>query len=147
MGPNLNTQIVRIDHRSPPAFISQTSMECNSPLSKSCKVELRQQLMRVLYISTIWCNAHLKYPSAISPEDCGWKLVNPDRYDFHRFDGDAMPGTISEIVMNAADDEEDKEDEEEKNEDEDTDTVSSDEEQTEFEFGLFGDSGSDVQSP
>lgn len=84
----------------------------DASLLPPCKVELRQQLLRVML-------THLKYPSALSPEDCGWKLVDPDRYDYHWFDGDAMPGTISEIVMSTANDEE-GEDEEEKdcNEDE-----------------------------
>ncbi|RVE41138.1 hypothetical protein evm_014212 [Chilo suppressalis] len=73
--------------------------------------------------------------------DCGWKLVDPDHFDFHWFDDDAMPGTISEIVMNTTNDEE-EEDEEEKDEDEDTDAVSSDEDE-ENEFEDAEDSGSD----
>lgn len=89
----------------------------DASLLPPCKAELRQQLMRVLCISTIWCNAHLKYPSTLRPEDCGWKLVDPDHYDFHWFDGDAMPGTISEIVMTTVNDEEET-DEKEKNEEE-----------------------------
>lgn len=45
------------------------------------KFELLQQLRRTLYISNIWCNAHMRCPTNLTPEECGWTLID-DIYEF-----------------------------------------------------------------
>ena len=71
----------------------------DASLIPPCKSELFQQLMRVSYVRNIWCNANLQYPSNIgNPDNFGW-ILSDDFYIFHWFDGDVMPNTINEIVL------------------------------------------------
>lgn len=62
-----------------------------------CKVELYQQMLRTQYITSIWRNAHLKFPSCLIPEGNGWVEVN-GRYYFHWFDGDQFPQSVFDAV-------------------------------------------------
>ena len=53
------------------------------------------------------CNAHLQLIRNVgNAADYGWKLFN-NCYTYHWFDGDAMPSTINEIVINDEEIEED----------------------------------------
>lgn len=61
-----------------------------------CQTELRQHLLRTAYLSQIWCNAHKKKPTNLSPIDCGWKN-DCGQYVFYWFDGDQVPRTINDI--------------------------------------------------
>ena len=72
----------------------------DATLIPPCKAELLQQLRRVTFVSNIWCNAHLQLIRNVgNVVDYGWKFSD-DCYNFHWFDGDAMPSTIDEIVIN-----------------------------------------------
>uniref|UniRef100_A0A6P7GR44 Uncharacterized protein LOC114341132 n=1 Tax=Diabrotica virgifera virgifera TaxID=50390 RepID=A0A6P7GR44_DIAVI len=65
------------------------------------KQTLKQQINRTIYISNIWCNAHLRYPTTLEPDDCGWvKLDN--KYIHYWFDGPESP-SISEITTDVDD--------------------------------------------
>ncbi|XP_077272430.1 uncharacterized protein LOC143902993 [Temnothorax americanus] len=98
----------------------------DATLIPPCKAKLFQQLMRVLYVSNIWCNAHLQFPSTFgNPDSYGWKL-SEGTYSFHWFNGKAMPTTINEIVIeNLNDEETEQQDNDQSIEDEKT--LSSDE--------------------
>ncbi|RVE48990.1 hypothetical protein evm_006348 [Chilo suppressalis] len=79
-----------------------------------CKAELHQQLLRAQYVTSIWRNAHLRFPSNLEPTEHGWQLKE-DKLDFYWFDGDCMPqlvidaihpGTFGHSDENATDNEE-----------------------------------------
>lgn len=65
-----------------------------------CKTELFQQFLRANYISSIWNNANEKLPTIFTPEHNGWRLEE-NQYHFHWFDGDQLPGDISEFLKNS----------------------------------------------
>lgn len=67
----------------------------------------------------IWCIAHLQFPSTFSnADDYGWKL-SEGTYSFHWFNGNAMPTTINEIVIeNLNNEETEQQDNDEPNGDE-----------------------------
>lgn len=60
------------------------------------KEELLQQIKRTIYISSIWCNAHLRSPTTFVPEDCGWTLID-NQYHYYWFDGSQSP-TFEDIT-------------------------------------------------
>lgn len=64
------------------------------------KQELLQQIKRTSYISSIWCNAHMRSPTEKSPENCGWALMD-DKYHHYWFDGPHSPslGELSSDVQ------------------------------------------------
>lgn len=62
-----------------------------------CKTELLQQFLRANYIASIWNNANEKLPTILTPEHNGWRLEE-NQYYFHWFDGDQLPGDISEFL-------------------------------------------------
>lgn len=64
-----------------------------------CQAELYQHVLRTKYIARIWRNAHLDLPTILSPEDNGW-LLNNDQYEFHWFEGDQLPPTVSDAIAN-----------------------------------------------
>lgn len=63
-----------------------------------CQRELRQQLLRALYITNIWRNSHLKVPTVLKPEDNGWSLID-ENYVFNWFEGDTVPSSIYDILL------------------------------------------------
>ncbi|CAG9773592.1 unnamed protein product [Ceutorhynchus assimilis] len=63
-----------------------------------CQSELHQQILRASYISTIWRNAHSKYPTILSPNDSGWEEVD-GLYEFRWFEGDQLPTFVNEVVI------------------------------------------------
>lgn len=63
-----------------------------------CHSELHQHLRRTAYITNIWRNAHLQSPTNLSPVDYGW-VENDGRYEFKWFEGDQLPTTVNEIVL------------------------------------------------
>lgn len=65
-----------------------------------CKTELLQQFLRANYIASIWNNANEKLPTILTPEHNGWRLEE-NQYHFHWFDGDQLPGDISEFLKNS----------------------------------------------
>lgn len=56
---------------------------------------LLQQIKRTIYISSIWCNAHLRTPTELHPHDCGWTIID-DSYEFYWYDGPESP-TIEQL--------------------------------------------------
>lgn len=54
------------------------------------KQELLQQIKRTMYISSIWCNAHMRCPTELQPLNCGWTLIN-GTYQHYWFDGPQSP--------------------------------------------------------
>lgn len=54
------------------------------------KQELLPQVKRSIYISNIWCNAHMRCPTELQPLDCGWALIN-ETYQHYWFDGPQSP--------------------------------------------------------
>ncbi|EZA55346.1 hypothetical protein X777_04800, partial [Ooceraea biroi] len=67
-----------------------------------CKAELHQQLLRTQYITSIWRNAHLKFPSSLTPQTNGW-IEDQDKYHFHWFD-DTDVESHDEIDSNSEND-------------------------------------------
>lgn len=67
----------------------------NLPLSQN---ELKQQLLRVHYIATIWGNAHEKIPTELKIEECGWKRTETG-YEYLWFEGDQWPETVGDIII------------------------------------------------
>ncbi|KAG8304744.1 hypothetical protein J6590_086693 [Homalodisca vitripennis] len=67
-----------------------------------CKAELLQQFSRANYIASVWNNAHMKLPSIVTPENCGWTLED-NQYQFHWFDGDQLPSFVSESLQTEED--------------------------------------------
>ncbi|XP_074106572.1 uncharacterized protein LOC141532227 [Cotesia typhae] len=65
-----------------------------------CKSELFQQFLRANYISSVWNNANVKLPTIFTPEHNGWRFEE-NQYHFHWFDGDQLPGDISEFIKNS----------------------------------------------
>lgn len=72
------------------------------------KEELLQQCKRTIYISSVWCNAHMRNPTDLRPENCGWTIID-DSYQHYWFDGTQSPsfaeissnveGTVTEIFV------------------------------------------------
>ncbi|CAG5100353.1 Protein of unknown function, partial [Cotesia congregata] len=58
-----------------------------------CKAELKQQILRTQYITSIWQNAHLRFPSTLAPTRNGWDLQD-GKFEFYWFEGDCMPLSI-----------------------------------------------------
>ena len=63
-----------------------------------CYAELKQHLLRSIYIARIWRNAHAKIPSFLQPEDYGWIQVD-NKYEFKWFEGQQLPDTIKDVVI------------------------------------------------
>lgn len=55
-----------------------------------CESELKQQLLRTQYKTSIWRNANLKCPTTLKPEDYGW-VIEEDRYSFKWQEGNVVP--------------------------------------------------------
>lgn len=77
--------------------------KCNDTLEQlklqsTSKVELRQQILRVIYISSVWCNAHSQHPTLLSPSDCGWKEVE-NKLEFLWSEGDQLPTSIGDVII------------------------------------------------
>ncbi|XP_053593065.1 uncharacterized protein LOC103580486 [Microplitis demolitor] len=72
------------------------------PLNKvrlpPCKAELQQHLLRTQYITSIWRNAYLRFPSSLTPDRNGWAL-NEDTLDFHWFDRDCIPQSVFDALV------------------------------------------------
>lgn len=66
-----------------------------------CKSELFQQFLRANYIASIWNYAHQKQPTTFTPENNGWTLEE-NQYHFHWFDGDQLPGDVSESLQKSS---------------------------------------------
>lgn len=62
------------------------------------KAEVLQHLLRTQYITSIWRNAYLRFPTSLSPERNGWTL-HEEKLDFHWFDGDCIPLSVFETVI------------------------------------------------
>lgn len=54
------------------------------------KQELLQQIKRTMYISSVWCNAHMRSPTDLEPENCGWTIID-NNYVHYWFDGPQSP--------------------------------------------------------
>ncbi|CAF4946130.1 unnamed protein product [Pieris macdunnoughi] len=67
-----------------------------------CKTELFQQFLRANYITSIWNNANEKRPSTFTPENNGWTFED-NQYHFYWFDGDQLPGLVSESLQESED--------------------------------------------
>lgn len=63
-----------------------------------CQRELHQQLLRTSYITNIWQNSHLTQPTVLTPEGNGWNLIE-DKYVFNWFEGDTVPSSIYEVLL------------------------------------------------
>lgn len=63
---------------------------CDASCLPPSKQELLQHLKRTIYISSIWCNAHMRTPTEKVPDDCGWALIE-QKYEYYWFDGPASP--------------------------------------------------------
>ena len=57
---------------------------CDPSTLPPCKVELHQHLLRAQYITSIWRNAYLRFPSSLTPDRNGW-TQNGDTLEFHWF--------------------------------------------------------------
>ncbi|KAK5642435.1 hypothetical protein RI129_008602 [Pyrocoelia pectoralis] len=54
----------------------KTRISYDSSNLPPCQRELRQQLLRTVYITHIWRNSHLKEPTVLTPEGNGWNLID-----------------------------------------------------------------------
>ncbi|KAK5637859.1 hypothetical protein RI129_000142 [Pyrocoelia pectoralis] len=62
-----------------------------------CKVELHQQLLRTQYITSIWRNAHLRYPTTLTPSRNGWDLQD-GKLELYWFEGDCVPPSVLDAL-------------------------------------------------
>lgn len=69
----------------------------NASTLPPCRAELLQQVKRTIYISSVWCNAHLRSPTELEPENWGWMVVD-NKLEFYWFDGDQSP-SMAEITL------------------------------------------------
>lgn len=63
-----------------------------------CQSELRQQVLRSIYLANIWRQAHEKQPVSLEPENFGWTKLD-NRYEFNWFEGDEMPTFIGDVII------------------------------------------------
>lgn len=94
-------------------FISTySSKDENEPFNKKylnydasnlppCQSELKQQLLRTQYITSIWRNANLKSPTTLKPEDYGW-IIEEDRYSFKWQEGNVVPSSIYDVLLKSS---------------------------------------------
>lgn len=59
--------------------------------------------LRSAYITNIWRNSHLKEPTVLTPEGNCWNLID-GQYVFNWFDGDTVPSSIYEILIQQSSD-------------------------------------------
>lgn len=78
--------------------LKKTLKNCDPSILPPCKAELEQHLLRTQYITSIWRNAYLRFPSSLRPYRNGWTL-NEDTLDFHWFDGDCLPQSVFDAVI------------------------------------------------
>ncbi|XP_052737959.1 uncharacterized protein LOC128198150 [Bicyclus anynana] len=71
---------------------------CDPSTLPPCKAELQQHLLRTQYITSIWRNAYLRFPSSLTPNRNGWTL-HEDTLHFHWFDGDCMPQSLFDAIV------------------------------------------------
>lgn len=62
-----------------------------------CLKELQQQVLRSMYISSIWMNADKSKPTDLNLYEYGWCLEN-DQISCKWYEGDEMPATVFDIV-------------------------------------------------
>lgn len=48
---------------------------CDPSTLPPCKAELKQHLLRTQYITSIWRNGYLRFPSSLTPNRNGWTLT------------------------------------------------------------------------
>ncbi|XP_050505694.1 uncharacterized protein LOC126883969 [Diabrotica virgifera virgifera] len=63
------------------------------------KKELLQHIKRTIYISNVWCNAHLRRPTDLDIQECGWLNIDGS-FEFFWFDGEQCP-TFREIAAHS----------------------------------------------
>lgn len=63
-----------------------------------CERVITQKVKRLKYICNIWSNATSAQPSNLDPTNFGW-LLSDDKLVPLWFDGDAVPNSISEIIV------------------------------------------------
>ncbi|XP_023937208.1 uncharacterized protein LOC112045309 [Bicyclus anynana] len=80
------------------AFVEKTLKNCDPSTLPPCKAELQQHLLRTQYITSIWRNAYLRFPSSLTPNRNGWTL-HEDTLHFHWFDGDCMPQSVFDAIV------------------------------------------------
>ncbi|XP_047992980.1 uncharacterized protein LOC125231567 [Leguminivora glycinivorella] len=71
---------------------------CDPSTLPPCKAELEQHLLRTQYITSIWRNAYLRFPTSLTPNRNGW-IQNEDGLKFHWFDGDCMPQLVLDAII------------------------------------------------
>lgn len=71
-----------------------------------CERVLLQKVKRLQYISTIWSNATMAIPSKHNPLDFGWQL-DDNRLVPLWFEGEQTPNSITEIICNEIESDED----------------------------------------
>ncbi|KAF9408574.1 hypothetical protein HW555_011794 [Spodoptera exigua] len=76
----------------------KTLKNCDPSTLPPCKAELQQHLLRTQYITSIWRNAYLRFPSSLTPNRNGWTL-HEDTLHFHWFDGDCMPQSVFDAIV------------------------------------------------
>ncbi|XP_031784717.1 uncharacterized transcriptional regulatory protein TBS1-like [Nasonia vitripennis] len=63
-----------------------------------CQSELRQHFLRTAYIANVWKNAHLQYPTTMSPTEYGWQ-EGDGMYSFKWLESDQLPEKVDDIVL------------------------------------------------
>ncbi|KMQ92560.1 hypothetical protein RF55_7437 [Lasius niger] len=63
-----------------------------------CESELRQHFKKTAYIANVWRNAHLRCPTELSLNECGWE-ENDGTYDFKWFEGDQLPASVNDVIL------------------------------------------------
>ncbi|XP_045502594.1 uncharacterized protein LOC123706337 [Colias croceus] len=90
------------------------------------KQELLQQIKRTVFISNVWCNAHMRCPTDKVPENYGWTIID-GKYEYYWFDGPQSP-SFEELSSQLQDlDTTEDQNEEDTDEDEESDASSEDE--------------------
>lgn len=63
-----------------------------------CLRELKQQVLRAIYITSLWMNAEKSIPTVLQPTDYGWCHENGE-ISCKWFEGDEVPSKVLDIII------------------------------------------------
>ena len=63
-----------------------------------CKRELEQQILRTIYITSVWKNSCLQIPTNLDPLEFGW-CMKDELMLCKWFEGDETPKSVMEILI------------------------------------------------
>ena len=96
----------KYDAKNPKTPFNLEAIKNSNPSTlPPCESTLREHFLRTVYITSIWSNCHLKYPTRFEPINYGYKLQSDvvtgrQFYDFRWYSCEMMPSDIKDILIN-----------------------------------------------